>query len=116
MQEILQVLSHLDEDAQRRVTSWVSERIARVGGVDPQEAPDPQLDRDFPKARAFIDVKTPRTKLERLVCLAYSNAIAFERPSLPSNAQIRAQTRLVDRHAPSSQRGSGVRAPSIHDD
>jgi hypothetical protein len=42
----------------------------------------------------------------------YSNAIDFDRASLRSNAQIHAQTRLIDRHAPSSQRGgSGVRSP-----
>lgn len=36
--------------------------------------------------------------------------IMVDRASLPSNAQIRAQTRLDDRHAPSSQRGGqGVR-------
>ena len=71
MQETLQVLSHLDEDAQRRVTSWVSERVARAGGVVPPEEPEPPIDRNFPKARAFVEVKAPRTKFERLVCLVY---------------------------------------------
>jgi hypothetical protein len=36
----------------------------------------------------------------------YSNPVAFHRVSMPSNAQIGAQTRLDDRHAPSSQRGA----------
>lgn len=44
----------------------------------------------------------------------YSNAIDFDRASLPPNAQIRAQTRLGDLHAPSSQRGgSGVRGSPL---
>jgi hypothetical protein len=41
----------------------------------------------------------------RSTAVQYSNAIDFDRASLPSNAQIRAQTCLDDRHAPSSQRG-----------
>jgi len=41
----------------------------------------------------------------RSTAAKYSNASDFDRSSLPSNAQIRAQTRLVDRRAPSSQRG-----------
>jgi hypothetical protein len=41
----------------------------------------------------------------RSTAAKYSNAIGFDRVSLASNAQIRAQTGLVDRHAPSSQRG-----------
>jgi hypothetical protein len=47
----------------------------------------------------------------------YSNASDFDRSLLPSNAQIRAQTRLVDRHAPSSQRGGqGFESPQLHRD
>ena len=51
----------------------------------------------------------------RSTAVQYSNAIDFERASLPSNAQIRAPTRLVDRHAPSSQRGGqGFESPQLH--
>jgi len=48
MQEILQVLSHLDEDAQRRVTSWVSERIARAGSVVALTSPGEELVESLP--------------------------------------------------------------------
>src|SRR5674476_1199785 len=41
-----------------------------------------------------------------------SNAIGFDRASSCSNAQIRAQTHAVDRHAPSSQLGVRVRVSS----
>jgi len=51
----------------------------------------------------------------RSTAAKYSNAVDFDRASLPSNAQIRAQTRLVDRHAPSSQRGGqGFESPQLH--
>lgn len=45
----------------------------------------------------------------RSTAVQYSNAIAFDGASLPSNAQIRALTRLVNRDAPSSQRGCLLR-------
>src|SRR5450631_2880568 len=53
----------------------------------------------------------------RSTAAKYSNAIGFGRASLPSNAQIRAQTCLGDRHAPSSQREGrlvGERPGPIH--
>ena len=51
----------------------------------------------------------------RSTAVQYSNAIDFDRASLPSNAQIHAQTCLDDRHAPSSQRGGrGFGSPQLH--
>jgi hypothetical protein len=51
----------------------------------------------------------------RSTAAKYSNASDFDRTSLPSNAQIRAQTRLDDHHAPSSQRGGqGFESPQLH--
>ena len=41
----------------------------------------------------------------RSTAVQYSNAIDFDRASLPSNLQIRALTHLIDRHAGSSDLG-----------
>jgi len=48
MQQILELLGHLDEDAQRRVTSWVSERIARAGSVVALTSPGEELVESLP--------------------------------------------------------------------
>lgn len=66
MQQILELLRHLDEEAQRRVTSWVQERIVTAHGVRPQDVPAAPPALNLPKARAFVERKAPRTMTERL--------------------------------------------------
>ena len=58
----------------------------------------------------YADSASPSAQFAgvRSTAAKYSNAIGFDRVSLASNAQIRAQMRLDDRHAPSSQRGVRV--------
>jgi hypothetical protein len=46
---------------------------------------------------------------QRGTATRYSNAIGFDRASVCSNAQIRAQTSLDNRHAPSSQVGGHMK-------
>jgi hypothetical protein len=57
-------------------------------------------------AHAFVSVTSQREVLEAIRRSLYRRPVSpFDRASLASNPQIRAQTSLVDRHAPSSQRG-----------
>jgi len=64
MEEILQVLMHLDDGAQRRVTSWLNERIARDGGIVLRSAPAPEPDRHSSKPRALVELADTGTEVK----------------------------------------------------